>query len=52
MNQQVLKTENKYNGSNKKQYTQSKHLPLNYEYNVNTKQMINTKFMSNILKQY
>ena len=42
-NRQVLKTENKCNGSNEKRYTQSKHLPLNYDDNINTKQMLNTR---------
>ena len=51
-NRQVLKTENKCHGSNEKWYTQSKHLPLNYDDNINTTQMLNTKTMPNILKQH
>ena len=50
MIQQVLKTENKCNGSNENS-TQSKHLPLNYNHNINMKQMPNTKIIPNILKQ-
>ena len=52
MNQQVLKTENKCNGSNENGTHEETYLPLNYDDNINTKRMLNTKNIPSIIKQH
>ena len=51
-NQQVLKNPNKCNGSTVNGTRKETYLPLNYDDNIITKQMLNTKIMPNILKQH